>query len=317
MDSNQIAKYIKVFVVCIFVIAIVFFVTTPPSGFPVGSTFSIERGSSLKNISQNLFNEKLIRSKAIFEFLVILRGGEKNILSGDYLFAGKTDVFGVVNRLTRGIFESVAVKIVIPEGYSNKDIAETVSSLLKNFDKEKFLAIIKDKEGFIFPDTYLFFPTTTEEEVARVMIDNFNKKIAPLKNQIDHSPHTINEIVTMASLVENEANKDADRKMVSGILWNRIAKNMPLQVDAVFGYLLNKGSSELTLNDLQYDSPYNTYKHKGLPPGPIGNPGISSIDAALNPTKSNYLYYLHDKNGIIHYATNYDQHLENKRKYLR
>lgn len=121
----------------------------------------------------------------------------------------------------------------------------------------------------------------------------------------------------MASLLEEEARTTETRKMVSGILWKRLSAGMPLQVDAVFPYIIGKNTFEITLKDLEFDSPYNTYKYKGLPPGPISNPGKDSILAAIYPTKSDYWFYLSDKNGLMHYAITFDEHKINKAKYLK
>jgi UPF0755 protein len=120
----------------------------------------------------------------------------------------------------------------------------------------------------------------------------------------------------MASLLEKEARNATEAKTVAGILWKRISLGKPLQVDAPFLYVLGKTSAQLTTRDLTKDGPYNTYTRKGLPVGPIGNPGIAMIQAALNPIASQYLYYLHDRNGVIHYAKTYEGHLQNKKKYL-
>ena len=120
----------------------------------------------------------------------------------------------------------------------------------------------------------------------------------------------------MASLVEKEARTDANRRIVAGVLWNRLALGMPLQVDAVFGYIFDRDTYSPSFEDLKVDSPYNTYTHKGLPPGPISNPGLESIYAALYPTKTNYLYYLTGRDTLMHYAKTYAEHQANRRKYL-
>ena len=147
------------------------------------------------------------------------------------------------------------------------------------------------------------------------MNNNFNKKVEKL-NLTLLSDNELNKIVTMASLIEKEAGNNEEMPFISGILSNRLKKNMPLQVDASFIYLLGKKSSDLTKDDLKIDSPYNTYVNKGLPPGPINNPGMNAILASLNPAKTPYYFYLHDKDGIIHYAKTFEEHKINKRKYL-
>ena len=136
------------------------------------------------------------------------------------------------------------------------------------------------------------------------------------QDAIKKSGRTQDEILTMASILEKEASKIKDRQQIAGVLWHRIDVGMPLQVDAVFPYIIGKNTFELTREDLAVDSPYNTYKYKGLPPGPIGNPGLDSILAAATPIKSKYVFFLSDKQGNFHYAVTYAQHLVNKAKYL-
>ena len=149
-----------------------------------------------------------------------------------------------------------------------------------------------------------------------MMNDNFNKKMEPWKGAIENSGHSLRDIIIMASILEREATTEKDKTMVAGILWKRISLGMPLQVDATFMYLLGKKSSELTVSDLKMKSAYNTYQNKGLPAGPIANPGIVAIRAAIIPTESPYLYYLSDNNDEMHYAKTFEEHKANKAKYL-
>lgn len=185
------------------------------------------------------------------------------------------------------------------------------------FDRNAFFENWSSKEGFLFPDTYYFFPNVTTQAIGEKMLATFSRRIEPLESEITSSGHTLQEIVIMASILEKEAATPEDRATISGILWNRIAKGMPLQVDATFMYLLGKTSSELTTADLQFKSAYNTYINKGLPYGPIGNPGIDAIRAAIHPRQSQYLYYLSGKDGVMHYAKTFAEHKANKLKYLK
>ena len=162
------------------------------------------------------------------------------------------------------------------------------------FNKDRFLILTKEKEGYLFPDTYNFFKGDNEDDALRLMSANFEKKVAPLRPQIVLTGKTEKEIITMASIIEREAKGDADRSLISGILWKRLALGIPLQVDAAL----------------------ETYKTKGLPKSPICNPGLEAIKAAIYPEASNYLYYLHDKDGNIHYARSFEEHKINKLKYL-
>jgi len=264
-----------------------------PNNFPKGTIIGIEKGDTLREISLNLKEKHLIRSRVSFESFVILLGAEKHIFQGDYLFENKLPVFEVARRMVEKNRHPASVKITIPEGFDKMQIADLASSQLRNFNKEKFL--LEAKEGYLFPDTYFFFSSDTEKEVLKYMTENFEKKIKPLEFEIASSGRTENEIIIMASLIEREAKGDSDRGYISGILWNRLKKGMPLQVDSAM----------------------ETYKSKGLPKEPICNPGFKAIEASLYPVKSSYLYYLHDKNGIIHYARTFEEHKKNKVIYLK
>jgi len=285
--------YYAIFFIIIFIIGD--FLISAPNNFPVGKIVTISPGASLHSISLELKNDNIIRSRTIFESLAIMDGGEKSINIGDYVFDKKTNVFEVTRRIVnadRGIDE---VKITIPEGFNTADIINTISLKLNNFNKDTFISLAKDKEGYLFPDTYFFFPSAKAEDVYKMMNDNFSKKIKPILSDINSSGKNLNQIITMASIIEGEAKGDNDRSVIAGILWNRINKGIPLQVDA----------------DLW------TYKNKGLPDHPISNPGIETIKSAIHPTPSVYLFYLHDKQGNIHYAKTFAEHKTNIKKYLK
>jgi UPF0755 protein len=211
-------------------------------------------------------------------------------------------------------------------------MGDILSKSIPDFPVTDFIIAAKDKEGFLFPETYYFFRTSPVENVVNALSNEFTEKMKSFAADFDGDPsaqvgktiekiygkqRTAREIIIMASILEREANNAEEAKTISGILWKRISKNMPMQVDATFLYTIQKGSSSLTRNDLETDSPYNTYTRTGLPIGPIGNPGRDMINAALHPVDSEYYYYLHDNQGGIHYAKNYQDHLKNKQKYLK
>ena len=308
-------SFVVLLVICV-AFASLLFVTAPGKNFPTNYTFVVEKGDSLKSISLRLLDEHIIRSRTLFEFFVILDGGDKTINEGDYLFEKPLPIYEIAARFSKNQFGLSREKITIPEGYTNVQIADTFANKLSYFNKENFLTQVAGREGYLFPDTYLIFGSRDENYVLEKINKNYEKKIAPLREQIKQSGHSEKEIIIMASLVEKEANGDKDRAIIAGILWNRINKNIPLQVDAPFAYLLGKDSSELTLKDLKMDSPFNTYTHKGLPPAPIGNPGLLAIKAVLNPEPSDYLFYLHAPDGTVYYAKTFAEHVKNKR-YLK
>lgn len=272
-----------------------FFFFSSPADFPVGAVIKIEPGMSVRSVSALLEKEHIIKSRVFFESFIIIFGGELRIKSADYLFEKTLPVWQVARRIEKGEHHMAPVSVTIPEGFDSKQIADTFAKELVNFNKDKFLAEAKNKEGYLFPDTYFFLTNEDEKDVIKSMTNNFEKKIAPLQGEIFSSGKKRGDIITMASIIEKEAKGDADREIISGILWRRISIGMPLQVDASM----------------------DTYKTKGLPGSPIGNPGLLAIEASLYPKSSPYLYYLHDKNGIIHYAKTFAEHRNNITKYLK
>jgi UPF0755 protein len=286
-----------IYIICV----IIFFLLayslffSPPKNFPTDAMINIKEGSSLRYISKYLEENNIIRSRVAFETFAIIFGGERHIVSGDYLFEDKLPVFEIARRLSGGESHLAPVKVTIPEGFDVSDIAKAFASRLQNFKEDKFLLEAVKKEGYLFPDTYFFLTTDNEEDVLLSMSNNFNKKISSLLPALASSGKTEKEIIIMASIIEKESKGDIDRQIISGILWRRLAIGMPLQVDA----------------DL------STYKTRGLPKNPICNPGLKAIEAAIYPKTSNYLYYLHDREGNIHYAKTFAEHILNKQKYLK
>ena len=244
-------------------------------------------------------------------------GGDKRIMAGGYVFKEPMSACGVAMRVVRGVSGIPMVRVTIPEGTSNQNIAEILSPLLPRFDARFFADRAHAQEGYLFPETYFFTANANTDEVVRIMSNEFKKKIEPWTPFIETSGHSERDIIIMASLIEKEAKIEEDQVLVSGILWKRIEKGIPLQVDAPFYYLLGKTSSEITQADLAMKSAYNTYRNKGLPAGPIGNPGISTIRAAIKPKDSPYLYYLSDENDVLHYARTFEEHKANKAKYIK
>lgn len=306
-----------VFVALALAILTAFFAFGAPFDFKKGTTIEVESGQSLSAIARELEDARIIRSPFLFRAAVIVFGSEKGIMTGFYRFEERENVFRVAHRLSRGLYGIDTVRLTIPEGTNRFQIAELASTKLPGFVKSDFLALTADKEGYLFPDTYFFLPHATASEVVRFMSENFATKTASLSAKIAAFGKPLSDIIKMASILEGEARQMETRRMVAGILWKRIALKMPLQVDASFVYINGKTSAELTLDDLKIDSPYNSYIYRGLPPTPISNPGLDAMLAAVTPIKSDYLYFLTDADGIMHYATTLQQHALNKKKYLR
>jgi UPF0755 protein len=206
------------------------------------------------------------------------------------------------------------VRVTIPEGLNSFEIARLLKKSLGEFDEQAFARSAAKEEGHLFPETYFFLPGTPAQSIIDAMTAEYRTRIQPYEGEIIASGRSVDEIITMASVIEKEARKFETMKIVSGILWERIQRGMPLQVDAVFGYILGKSGYAPSFADLKIESPYNTYINRGLPPGPIANPGINSIEAALRPTKTAYIYYLTGRDGKMYYAKTFEQHVANRSK---
>lgn len=304
--------------ICLYAsLSLINYFVMPPKSFPTPYQITIDSGQSLFSISNELYKDGAIRSKRVFEMLMLSFGSDKTISRGEYYFEKPANVVTLAMRISGRDFGVDKARVTFPEGFTNKQMADRLDKELSNFDSELFLSLAKDSEGYLFPDTYHLLPWATPESVIETLKKNFDKKISGLEKDLSYSDKSLKDIVIMASLIEKEARGEEDRYMISGILWKRISKGIPLQVDAPFLYILGKESKELTRTDLAINSPFNTYKYKGLPPAPIGNPGLESIKASLNPKDSPYLYYLHDSDGKIYYAKTYTEHQKNIRNYLK
>jgi UPF0755 protein len=302
--------------IIIFVVAVRPFFSAPPD-FPTPYHLRIEPGQTLFSISQELLNDHVIRSPRLFEIFMLTFGNEKRVSAGEYFFAEPMNALEVALRISGRQFGIDRRKVTFPEGYTNKEMSKRLQEVFPDFNTTLFLDLAYDEQGYLFPDTYGFFPSIEPDGVIAALRKNFDKKIAPLEDDIAKSKRSKSDIIIMASIIEKEANGEEDRGVVSGILWKRIDAGMPLQVDAPFLFILDKKSRELTRQDLETKSLYNTYLHKGLTPTPINNPGLASIEAAIHPIPSEYLYYLHDATGAIHYASTYAEHKKNIQLYLK
>lgn len=278
------------------IIVIVFVYYTMFSPFSSKDTIiHISSGQSISSITKELKDKNTIRSEFILKsFVKILKSG-KGVVSGDYLISKGTPVWKVAWQIGRGHHNLEPTKITIREGLTNEEIASLLADKLAGFRKDLFLSLVNDKQGYLFPDTYFFFPLDTADEIVNKLSNNFDNKIKTISSELNKSNKSLNDIITMASILEGEANGKNDIYIISGILWKRISLGMPLQVD------VDK----------------STYKNKGLPDNPINNPGLLSIKASINGENSPYLYYLHDSEGVVHFAKSFEEHKLNIQKYLK
>lgn len=288
-----------------------------PADFPAGSIVVIARGTSAPQIGEQLAEKRVVAHSSVLRSVLRALGKSESVQSGAYRFESPQDVFTVANRLATGAYGFPPIRITFAEGTTIREMAEKIASALPEISASDFLKEARPYEGYLFPDTYLFPPSADASSVIAAMRANFNTRISPLLGDIQASGHSLSDVVIVASLIEKEARTTANRRIVAGILWNRLKLGMRLQVDAVFGYINNRATYSPSFEDLEIASPYNTYLHAGLPPGPINNPGLDSLDAAINPTITDYLYYLTGSDNLMHYAVTYAGHLANQRKYLR
>ena len=296
--------------------------------FSPQNKFVVNENDSWDNVLDNL-KEKGILNKTI---------GAKSYLSykkfspkpGEYTISSKISFMSFFSILNKGLLENnkEEIEITIKEGLSIDEIAAVLGEKT-NFSREEFLNSVdkfdakdyefirgKSLEGYLFPDTYRFFQDVTPDTVITRMLDTFEKKALPyLKNKDEFSDY---QVLILASIIEKEVQNDSERKIVSGIFWNRLKIDMPLQSDATINFITKSGRAQSTLKDLEIDSKYNTYKYKGLPPTPISNMGISSIEAAVNPTDTKYLFFLTtlDIPYTTYFSETYEQHVQFKKEFL-
>jgi UPF0755 protein len=306
-------------VVSVFLLSGAFFyagAVRPPSKFPPGTLVTISPGMTLSEAATFLKEKQFVRSSFWFVVFVHLRGEGGRIIAGDYFFKTKKTSIAIARMLNGGESGLTPERVTIPEGWTAEEISKTLAARLPAFSEIEFARLSRGKEGYLFPDTYFFFPNEGAGEVLKKLEGNFVAKIKSVGEMLQASGKPPTDIITMASILEKEAATTEDRRMIAGILWKRLKIGMPLQVDAAFLYINGKNTYELTEEDLALDSPYNTYRYRGLPPTPIGNPGLDSVVAAAMPIESNYLYYLSDLEGKVHYSETFEEHKEKKALYI-
>lgn len=291
-------------------------------------SIKIESGMSTEEIAQNLQEHAIINNGLGFRILARLEGKDTQFKEGIYYFRVGMNINSVLDRLVQGP-ESQVVRITIPEGFTVEDIANLLEK--ENLTtKEEFCKVAKDYtpydymkeatenkdikyavEGFLFPDTYDIDRSYGAKQIMQIMVDNFDHRLnSEMRERAKEENLSIFELVTMASLVEKEAKFAEDRPIIADVFFKRLENHMMLQSDATIQYALDEHKEEFSIEDTKLASPYNTYQHEGLTPGPIGNPGLASIEAVLYPATTDYLYFVADSKGHNHYSVTYDEHLK-------
>lgn len=294
----------------------------PVSSVASTDNFVIPNGQAISVIASRLQDQGLIKNAYVFRYVVKRDSLESKIQAGTFELSPDMNVTQIAKALTKGTND---VWITVVEGWRKEEIAQMLSRQdLPEFDEEVFLGLASNDEGYLFPDTYLIPKLSTASTVYNLLVNTFDKKVTQgLAKEIADSSYSLEEAITLASIVEREAKGYEQMRMVAGILQNRLDIGMALQVDCTLQYI--KGYSKTqdswwvtpTAADKELNSAYNTYQNVGLPPGPIANPSIDAIKAVLSPKDSNYLFYLHDNSGQIHYALTLDEHNQNVQNYLR
>ena len=344
-------------ILIIFVLGIVyFFIQINTQVIEREQSFIIQKGQGVREISQNLKEQELIKNKFIFETYVFLKGIKGKFQVGEYKLKPKMNIVQIAKILTQGIGMQNERRITIIEGWTIKKIAEYLEKegivskndflkAVKNIGKlghsdikeYEFLKELSNYklprprfakrggqatsykllEGYLFPDTYRIYKDATAEDIIKKMLDNFDQKLtSEMRHEIKKQGKTIFETVIMASIIEREVPNYEDRIIVSGIFWKRLEVGMPLQADSTLNYFTGNKSRALSSEELKIDSFYNTYLYPDFPPTPISNPGLSAIKAAIYPQESPYWYFLSKKTGETVFSQTLEEHNQNKRKWL-
>lgn len=331
------------FVVPIVVVGLVatwFFVQLQPVDRSRTETvpLTVEAGTGLRTIADQLKQAGLIRDPIAFQIAVGLAGLTKDLQAGTFEVSPALSATAIARQLA-GAAGPREVTVTTLEGWTNRQIGElleqkgigTAAAFVAAANTTDSRAILPDDrfeflagrppavtlEGYLFPDTYRFFPDATADEVIKKMLTNFEAKVAVgLRDELAASHRTLFDVVRLASIVEREVRTDQDRRLVADIFWRRLAAGIALQSDATVNYVTGKNALQSSITDTEVDSPYNTYRYRGLPPGPIGNPGLSSMRAVLTPEANDKYYFLTDAGGTVYYATTFEEHLVNKQRYL-
>ena len=303
MFSKAFYKFSGVIVLLICFIYIYNASLSPDYKGPFPIKITVNDGDALPQVADKLYTNNIIKSKELFRIIMGAINLATDIRAGVYSFDKNITLWDVIEKFANRHPDKPAISITIPEGFNNEEIFERIAFYLPHLNREKFLKLASDKQGMLFPDTYFLQSSMNEESIIKLMHDEFLDKTSFLKIRdfslganTNEQSKKLKDILTMASILEAESkNTGEEMKVIAGILYKRIDQGIKLQVDVA----------------------KETYKIKGLPKLPINNPGLASIEAALSPSPSAYLYYLHDKDGNIHYAKTYKEHLSNIKKYLK
>jgi len=291
-------------------------INIPLSNQNTEQIFIVEKGDGVKTIANNLEKEGIIRNDFWFNVYIFYKGWESKLQAGEYALNKSLNIIQITDKIFKGDVIPREVKITIPEGFNIRQIDARLAEA--GLIEAGELSIQSDLEGYIFPDTYEFNKKMDLDDILNIIKENFNNKLNDsLRNEIKRQGKTIEEIIIMASIIEREVPLYEDSRIVSGVFWNRLNINYPLQSCATIAYALGKDKWIYSIEDTKIDSPYNTYKNVGLPPGPICNPGILAIQAAIYPRPTDYYFFLSKPDGETVFSRTFEEHQANAAKYLK
>ncbi len=304
-----------------------FQVKTAPAGTGDHSVdFMVKSGWGPSAVTSSLSDAKLIRSRTFFRYQLLLMGKERSIKKGIYSLNDGMSAEKIISVITSG--QTKTRRVTIPEGYNNRQIGDVLTEKGFFASRAEFLEYASRKdilskysiptastEGYLFPETYEIPIGYPKEKIIETMIQLFLAKTKELK-EFPTDPQKRHELVILASIVEREAVLPEERALVAGVFANRMRQNYPLESCATIQYTFEKQKKRIYFKDLEVDSPYNTYKVRGLPPGPIANPGLPAIEAALHPIETDYMFFVVKGDGSHQFSKSYGDHVRAKKKYL-
>jgi UPF0755 protein len=300
-------------------------------------------GSSVSYIAQTLEDSGLVKNARVFKYYVKFKN-ESEFMAGEYHMNPSMTFQEIIESLKTGrIMQEPVFTMTIPEGRQLDEIAAVIAEktkqpekeVFKSLNDEKFIKSLMEKypsilttevwakdikyplEGYLFPATYAFYKESPSlDEIVSTMLDKTQSVVEKYRQDIEREGMTVHQFLTMSSLIEEEATEKADRDKIASVFYNRIEEGMPLQTDPTVLYAQGKHKARVTYKDLEVDSPYNTYKNKGLTPGPISNAGTMSMEAALHPADTKYLYFLASSDGTVYFSSTLEEHNSLKAKYI-
>jgi UPF0755 protein len=291
----------------------------------------VKEDMTASEVAQTLYDKGFISSTLWFRAVATATGDASEIKQGEYIIDTTMSVRDILDKMISG--KSEAARLVIPEGYTVRQVAKAVAAG-GTISESDFLAAANDAsllypymngnkkvtfvtEGFLFPDTYFITKDMTAEDVVQMMLKNFDEHLtSDMKDGIADRNMSIYQFVTLASIVEKEAKYEKDRPVIASVFLNRLQTHMKLQSDASISYAMGSHKAAYSLSETQYDSPYNTYVQEGLPAGPIGNPGMDSMNAVIDAPQTPYLYFVADAQGHNYFAVTYEEHMKNVQEYM-